>query len=331
MVKVSLDYDAHCYAQQVARMECHGIRGCLFTSNYPGLRFAPSRLHLLLRQDETHTSHSGGPSKASLLPPAEFAHDSLDVPLTEIVNVPAGKTVEVPIDTGLQIIAPETIKPPYYWALMRPGDEKPLARFRETLDPQVVPARDYRLVWRQSEHYSPSVEFGTVTIEAGKLNKHAINSGIQIRRADWIEKAPYFVELVRADGKSLGQWWDAEGAQLVPEGKYSVLYRQSEHYHSTIELGEITVPPSGMADVTINSGVKFVPQAEAKPPYKAIFMHLDSGKEFDWNGKATGWQPVPLPPGRYKLDWWEDEHKTKRMTLIDEFEIEPGTLVEFQM
>lgn len=259
-------------------------------------------------------------------------HYSTDIPLTEIVHVPAGKTTEVLIDTGLRIVTPENIKPPYYWSLLRPGDEKPFARFRGTLYPQVLPAGEYRLIWRQSEHYSPSVDFGVINIEPGRLNEHILGSGIQIRRADWIANAPYFIELVKADGTSLGQWRGAEGLQLVPRGKYSVLYRQTEHSYSTIPLGEVTVPESGFVNVTINSGVKFVPQADAKPPYKAIFVHLDSGKEFVWYGHFMGkWAPVPLPPGRYKLDWWEDKHGSERMTLLDEFEIESGTLVEFEM
>jgi len=92
------------------------------------------------------------------------------------------------------------------------------------------------------------------------------------------------------------------------------------------------VPESGLANVTINSGVKFVTQADAKPPYKAIFVRLDSGKEFVWHGHFMGkWAPVPLPPGRYKLDWWEDKHGSERMTLLDEFVIESGTLVEMEM
>ena len=118
----------------------------------------------------------------------------------------------------------------------------------------------------------------------------------------------------------------------MPSGKYSVLYRQTEHSYSTIPLGAVSVPESGLANVTINSGVKFVPQADAKPPYQAIFVHLDSGKEFVWRGHFMGkWAPVPLPPGRYRLDWWEDQHGSKRMTLLDEFVIESGTLLEMQM
>ena len=40
---------------------------------------------------------------------------------------------------------------------------------------------------------------------------------------------------------------------------------------------------------------------------------------------------MPLPPGRYRLDWWQNEHKTRRITLVDEFELEAGVLAELEM
>jgi Ca-activated chloride channel family protein len=43
------------------------------------------------------------------------------------------------------------------------------------------------------------------------------------------------------------------------------------------------------------------------------------------------WDPLPLPPGRYRLDWWQEQHKTRRETLADEITIEPGTLLEVEM
>ena len=259
-------------------------------------------------------------------------HYSTDVPLTEIVNVPAGKTVEVPVNTGLQLVVPKGMKPPYQWWLRRPGEKSPFAKFRQTLEPQVLPAGRYVLGWRQSEHYSPSIRLGSVEIAPGTLTRHVLGTGIQFVKADWIARAPYFISLVAADGTKLGRWREPRASQLVPPGTYQVNYRQTEHYHSTIPLGEVVVPDKGFAKLTINSGVKFKHQAGAKPPYQAIFVHLDSGKEFIWKGRAMGkWEPVPLPPGRYKLDWWDDEHGSQRMTLLDEFEIEPGALVEFEM
>jgi len=259
-------------------------------------------------------------------------HYTTDVPLSTIVTVPAGKIVEVSIDTGLQIVVPEGFKPPYKWWLSYPGEEQPFASFRNTLDPQVVPAGQYLLGWRQSEHYSPSLDLGPVEIKGGQLNTHVLETGVRFLKADWISQEPYYVSLVGAGGTPFGEWRESRFPQIVPPGTYQVLYRQTEHYHSTISLGEVTVPNNGFATVTMNSGVKFTLQSDTKPPYQAIFVDLDSGEEVVWRGRSLGkWEPIPLPPGRYKLDWWEDEHGSERMTLVDEFEIEPGTLVEFEM
>ncbi len=43
------------------------------------------------------------------------------------------------------------------------------------------------------------------------------------------------------------------------------------------------------------------------------------------------WEPLPLPPGRYRLDWWESEHGSQQETLVEELVVEPGTLLELEM
>lgn len=257
-----------------------------------------------------------------------------DIALSTIVDVSAGKIVEVPIDTGLQIKVPQGIKAPYQWSLTRPDEKKPLVMVSETLDPQVVPEGRYVLHWRQDKYNSPTVGFGMVEIAASKLNQVVLGSGVRFKAADWVPGEPYYISLVSAGGKELGQW-NSKAAlqpQLVGPGKYQAFYRQSKYSHTDIPLGEIVVPERGFAEVLVNSGVKFKPQEGVKPPYKAIFVPLGGGKEYVWDGESYGkWAPVPLPPGHYRLDWWEDKYKSERMTLVDEFEIEPGTLVEFEM
>jgi Mg-chelatase subunit ChlD len=260
-------------------------------------------------------------------------HGSSDIALTATVNVPAGKTVEVPIDTGIEIVVPEGMGAPYDWALTEPGAQQPFARFRELLEPQVVPAGTYLLGWRQIQHDAPWIDLGPVTLEAGKLNRFVIDSGFQVVAADWVPPEPYALSLQTADGKTLGPWHKLDVPLIAPPGTYSVVYRQSQHNHSPIRLGEVTVPAHGFAEVLVNSGVRFKPQPGAEPPYQAIFVPLGSeGEPYIWYGKNAGqWEPVPLPPGRYRLDWKEDQHNSERMTLLEEFSIEPGSLVEFEM
>ena len=264
-------------------------------------------------------------------------HHSTNLPLSEVVNVPAGKMVTVAIDTGLELVPPEGLKAPYWWGLAREGERKTFVRFyrREGMRPQVVPAGTYRLIWHQNEHGSTPVDLGPVTIEPGKLNRHRLERGVQISLAEWVPGPPYRLDLVSTDGKRIVRWQRklVQGVQLAPMGTYRLRYHQNEHGYSPIDLGTVTIPKTGFAEIKVNTGVKFIPSSEeTEPPYKAIFVNLDTKKEYVWSSnRRKGWKPVPLPPGRYRLDWWQNEHKTKRMTLVDEFELEPGVLAELEM
>ncbi|MCH7509526.1 MAG: VWA domain-containing protein [Proteobacteria bacterium] len=261
-------------------------------------------------------------------------YDHNDIPLSAVVDLRAGKTVDVPIDTGLQITVPKGIEAPYWWSLTRPDEEKASVVVSGRLGPQVVPAGRYELHWRQVKYDSPTVALGTVDIAAGKLNQHLLGSGVRFTIADWVPGAPYYIALLDSDGTALGRWSSdtALQPQLVRPGTYRAFYRQSQYSHSDIPLGEVDVPERGFAEVSVNSGVRFKPQEGIKPPYQAIFVSLGGGEEYVWDGREYGeWAPVPLPPGRYRLDWQEEKYDSQRMTLVDEFEIEPGMLVEFEM
>lgn len=282
-------------------------------------------------------------------------HGSIDIPLTEVVAVASKQTVEVPIDTGLRLTAPEGIAAPYKWSL-RPGDaplrDAPgsrrlaadfgdIAVFDDTLDPQVVSAGTYRLLWWQAEHGTSAIDLGLIRILPGKLNEFVVGTGLVLQGADWIPGGTFYrYELVDAQGKSHGSWnsrmsrtrTTGFGAQIAPAGSYRLRYRQSEHAHSPSLWGPVEVPEQGFATLVIDSGVKFIPQDEMPPPYKVFFVDLDTGEEISWSGKWAGkWEPVPVPPGRYRLDWHESEHETERMTLADELVIPASTLVEIEL
>ena len=84
----------------------------------------------------------------------------------------------------------------------------------------------------------------------------------------------------------------------------------------------MTVPAHGFAKVAIDSGIRFKPQQGTKPPFRAYFIDLDTKVEHFWGG-AENWQSVPLPPGRYRLDWQEAQFGTERTTLLDELKSSP--------
>lgn len=256
-------------------------------------------------------------------------HQHSDLALTSVVNVASGQTVEVPIDTGLRITVPQGMKPPYRWALRPEGEPNAIITVSNTLEPQVLPAGRYVLDWHEDQHRSTRMAVANVEIAPGKLNDHLLNHGIQVQQADWVSGQPYRILLVGADGKQVGYWTEF-GAHIALPGKHTVLYQQSQHRHSAVEWGEVEIPENGFATIAINSGVKFILPPNTKPPYRAFFVNLDTKKEYFWAG-GDAVEPVPLPPGRYRLDWHEKQHGTKRTTLAEEFKLDAGLLLEIQM
>jgi len=248
--------------------------------------------------------------------------------LTAVASVRSGKTTEVPLDTGLRITLPEGMPAPRWYRLADPEDGKTVAQVSRHLGPDLMPAGDYRLLWRQEEHGAKTVDLGLVSIENGKLNDLVLDHGILLQTADWMgEPRPYYYRLRNAEGKDVGSW-RIMGPQLAPPGEYTLEYRPSEHGHNEINWGKVSIAEHGITSVALDSGIKFFPEAGAKPPYRVFFINLDTEDEVVMRGN---WDALPLPPGRYRMDWWQAEHSSKRETLVDELVVEPGVLLELEI
>lgn len=260
-------------------------------------------------------------------------HDHTEVPLTETVQVRSGQTTKVAVDTGLKPVIPSGVKPPHWWGLM-PAEETLQAeikypdciRFRDTLEPQVIPAGSYRLLWRQSEYFATQ-DLGLITIESGRLNEVPMDSGLVVQPGDWVTKEPYYFALQDGQGKQTARW-DAYGPHLAAPGHYTLVFRQTEHGHEDIVWQEIDIPAHGMVAVPLNSGIRFIHGQDAPPPYRITLINLATKKEIVMK---QNWEPLPLPPGRYRLDWQDKEHGSKRATLADELTVEAGVLLEVEM
>jgi hypothetical protein len=246
--------------------------------------------------------------------------------LSEVVKVKSGKTVEAPIDTGVRITVSKSIKPPRNWYLKDPETRKRVIDVRGSLAPQVAPAGTYLLVWHQKEHGSRDITLKEVVVDSGKLNDIVVDFGINLQPADWLKKV-YYYNLIDEKGKRHG-YWNFFAPQVAPPGKYKLVIRPTEHQNNELLWGEITIPEHGFVDVPINSGAKFLHQEGAKPPYRVIFVNLDNKKQYM---AMETWSPLPLPPGRYRLDWWESQHGSKRQTIADEVTVDQGTMLEIEM
>lgn len=260
-------------------------------------------------------------------------HNHTEVPLTETVQVLSGQTTKVALDTGIKPVIPAGMQPPYWWGLMpveetlQPEVKYPACiRFSDTLEPQVVPAGSFRLLWRQSE-YTPTLELGVITIESGRFNEIAMDSGLALQPADWLTDQPYYYALLNSQGKQVARW-NVYGPQLAPPGHYTLIIRPTEHGNNDITWGEVDIAGHGIQAVPLNSGIQFLHGKEAPAPYRIVLVNLASNKEVVMQ---QNWGPLPLPPGRYRLDWQDAEHGSKRSTLADELVVEAGTLLEVEM
>ena len=254
-------------------------------------------------------------------------HGHLPVLLTEVVKVKSGKTVEAVIDTGLRITAPKGVKKPHFWSLVDPASKKVIYTAYGSFGPEVIPAGKYILRWHQRDHESEPLDLAQIDIRAGKLNDYLADHGLNLKPADWVTRRPYYYALVDAKGKRLGKW-NFYAPQVAPPGKYKLVFRPTEHNNNELLWGEVAIPEHGFAEVEMNSGAKFIHAKGAKPPYRIIFVNLDNKKEYVAN---ETWAPLPLPPGRYRLDWWESQHGSKRTTLAEEVAVEPGVLLEVEL
>jgi Ca-activated chloride channel family protein len=254
-------------------------------------------------------------------------HGNLPVLLSEAVRVQSGRTVDLAVDTGIRITVPKGVEPPRSWYLTEADTgEKAMVVFG-SLDSQVAPAGEFDLWWHQEEHRTPQVRVGRITVVPGQLNDVVLECGVSVQPAEWLKEL-YRYTLVDEKGLSLAFHGNAAGPQIVPPGRYRLVLRPSEHGNNDLAWGEVLVPAKGFAEVPVNSGARFLHQEKTKPPYAIIFVGLDHGGEY--MARQT-WNPLPLPPGRYRLDWWESEHGSKRQTLAEEIVVEAGSILEVEL
>jgi len=252
-------------------------------------------------------------------------HDTGAVLLTEVIRVESGKTVEAPLDTGLRVTAPETVRPPRHWRLLD-AHGRVTAHFRgkEGFLPQLAPAGVYSMVWRQTEHGSPDVPVGEVEIHTGRLTEKVLDTGFVAALPEWLE-GPYAYILTDSTGKEFV--FRETGVLPMTPGEYTLIWRQTKHGHSPTDWGKVTIAQDRYTPLPVNSGIRFVPFAD-KPPYRILFRDLTRGKTLILSG---GFGPMPLPPGKYAVDLHETKHGSTPITLVEEIEVTPETLLELEM
>lgn len=267
-------------------------------------------------------------------------HDSSTVVLAEIVTVERGKESVVPLLTSLQLNLPSWTQRPYYWKLIDPETKETVFQ-TNLLEPCLVPAGEYTLLWRQSEHGAQDTTLATINIEPDKLNSIALSTALNPVPADWIQPRIRYWQLRKTDAngteQTVAHFADTFGPQLAPAGTYQLYYRLSEHGTSDSLLGEVSITEGEMNEFAVNTGAAFILPPGTAPPYLMEFIHLDAnGKEGDkvslrggYLGKEFG--PIALSPGTYKINYRQKQHGTSTITIVDSFDLPQGNLVEIEL
>jgi Ca-activated chloride channel homolog len=261
-------------------------------------------------------------------------HGAHEVTLPEVVEITSGETTEVSIDTGLQLVPPQREKRPYYWQLLtNDGDLEKGYRKREPAawysvwEAVPVPAGEYTLIVRQSEHDHSEVNLGKVSLEKGMLTQIPLDQGLNLAWNDAWDRI-YYLKVTDQAGKETK--FDGRGPVFLAPGSYKLALRLTEHNHSEADFGTITVPKKGFVDAKLTSGIKFDTQIPGE--IKITATNLDTGTQssISWSGSSSNrWPPMPLGPGRYKFDM--KIKGSTSMTIIPEVSINPGQFITAKM
>ena len=262
-------------------------------------------------------------------------HRSARVITGQIVTVKSGEVTEVPVATGVRLTMPQWVEIPYWWGLKAKVDKsvlRPPVWFRD-LPAQVVPAGRYHLIWYQNEHRTTPVDLGVIDIKMDQLNEITVATGLQLVKADWVpEIRRRWWKLLNADGEVVLKVSNFEfKPQIVPEGKYELVYRQTKHGATDSSLGTVIIKPNELAQFAVNTGVGFSYADGTEPPYMVEFSRLNEAGEVEVSVQLKkSWGPIPLQPGTYQVNY-QEVRKGPVMTIVDSFDLPAGGFVEIEM
>lgn len=256
-------------------------------------------------------------------------HGAHEVVLPQVIDVKSGVVSLAEVNTGIQLVAPEGMKRPYYWQLLpHETDLKKAFRSRSpaawysVYDAVPVPAGEYTLVYRQGEHGWSEVNLGKVSLQEGELLKLPLDQGINLTwRKEW-GNGIYYLELTDQKGTKLRM--RKSGLTVLAPGSYKMALRLKEHGWRAAPFGTLVVPEEGFVDPRLTSGISF--ETQIKGEFTLYATNLDTREETSMHRK---WGPMPLGAGRYRFDL--HIKGAKRQTIVPEVSIKPGQFIKAQM
>ncbi len=263
----------------------------------------------------------------------QYEHGSTEVIIDYEVIIKAGKTTELPLYTAIRLNLPNWIKPPRFWGLQDAETLEQVAAFTPFETFLVAPGY-YELIWRQYENRADTLSFGKIEIAEGKVNYININTSITPQFAEWVNTKPYYWGLKVPDSPDyIARFYGSIEKQIIPEGRYDVVYRLAANDSTDSVLGTIDVLDGENSDFIIDSGITFEIKDNSNLPQTIVFDQIDDTDKTIKSvriSNSTG--PIPLKPGRYRINYVTSEQKTKgSFDSGDIIDLKQGELIKINL
>ena len=147
---------------------------------------------------------------------------------------------------------------------------------------------------------------------------------ISLKYDSWLKQPRYWKLVDPETGEEKARFRGLED-QLVPPGEYQIVWRQSEHDHGEVTLGEVvSVESRKTTDIILKTGIRPVLPTWAKQPRFWGLQDPASKKVF---ASFKRLETQLVPSGEYKLIWRQSEHESSTLTLA-EVTIEPDKVTD---
>ena len=150
---------------------------------------------------------------------------------------------------------------------------------------------------------------------------------VKLKYDSWL-KPPRYWKLVDPETGEEKARFQGLGDQLVPPGEYQIVWRQSEHGHGEVTLGEvISVESRKTTEVILKTGIRPVTPSWVKPPR---FWGLRDPATQKVIAHFNSLEPQLVPSGEYDLVWRQDEHGSSTLVLT-KVNIQPDKLNDIEL
>lgn len=144
--------------------------------------------------------------------------------------------------------------PPRYWKILDAESGSEVGDGQG--DSVRITPGTYQFLWRQTEHAAQDVFLNTTVVaESGQTTPVSLDTGIRLTGPQGQGNA-YYWQLKDDAGQVVAQFRDKETylPQLVPAGRYSLVWRLTQHDTTEADLGEVEIATGHLLDKVLDTG-----------------------------------------------------------------------------